>query len=938
MGKQLAAHERAAPLSKKRKKKWKKEKNESACIWIREKTELVAKSLRRREGREGLSLFLSIYLSPSLLGRGDQPTMLGVVNMLKGGGGVAASSPKQGNEISAWGFAGFRDEDEVSSHDSLELLNSKKSKKGKGKKREGKKKGTRGLPDSPPRPKRPTTTRVSLLERAGMSRTKEFVSKITERERQQKLAGVEDSARRSLHTPESNMGIAILSNITEETNELVRRIEQQKRKMSSQEESIQELLESLDRRREVLRKLNNQSKQTLMKRKADGTRKNAHLVKCDNLVLRINQSKAKERMFRKKVNAAREALLDGTRLEKELKKNHMELHAEKINSINNLKIFQQKQNAIREKMKQVRSQAEARLKDIKDEWHALGVFAEANTERERERVWKEKKDREVFLEAEEKKKKEEANNKLMNLSPFGMFDKSKNPTMQAIAAQHHIKEQREQNAKTQREKGGQPSGGAVEQMGGIAALLGAFGAVSKQSASGERRLSQRSGSFLLADGHRNSMDLSNVALAGNMTVNEEKEMKKSILADRWQMAKGHAQIQSITKQTQALENGFQVIREKTGIETPKVMVKTFLEKEEEIFRLFTHVNLLSEQIEEIEAQLESEREEIEKYRGKANESSVGRSILKQLDERLVRLEAKTRMHEAIGEKASTIIEKVKSSIASLFVRIGCDTKLIEDFCYSRGLGASLSAPCADGSATAAPTEGETKKAEQEGSKEQEEQQPVDPKDKIKAFLNNQEPEEGRKSDSSNKSESNGKERQESTANAIAGKSKTAQPINSPMSPNGGRKLPARASAARLTRGASSVGGSAANSPMNKLHKGSTAVWAMRGFKKGMKGFQAGEQVKYDDSAETSERELAITERNLLQYIGVIEQRVSEIRQIHCVVHKQKMSDGKHSKKPKPHALPTTNYDKEDWSDDDEGQIIRPLSHGELLDNVSRDKH
>ena len=57
---------------------------------------------------------------------------------------------------------------------------------------------------------------------------------------------------------------------------------------------------------------------------------------------------------------------------------------------------------------------------------------------------------------------------------------------------------------------------------------------------------------------------------------------------------------SLEEKVNSFHEGFKLIMEKTGVTSPEEMVEKFLKQEDENFRLFSHLNFLSEQIEELE--------------------------------------------------------------------------------------------------------------------------------------------------------------------------------------------------------------------------------------------------------------------------------------------------------------------------------------------------
>ena len=82
---------------------------------------------------------------------------------------------------------------------------------------------------------------------------------------------------------------------------------------------------------------------------------------------------------------------------------------------------------------------------------------------------------------------------------------------------------------------------------------------------------------------------------------------------------------------------FKQIQEATGIGDIEELVNSFMQAEDENFRLFNYVNTLNAEIERLEEQISECKHEIEKYKGSgAANDSQRRKLLKDLEDKLAR--------------------------------------------------------------------------------------------------------------------------------------------------------------------------------------------------------------------------------------------------------------------------------------------------------------
>ena len=83
---------------------------------------------------------------------------------------------------------------------------------------------------------------------------------------------------------------------------------------------------------------------------------------------------------------------------------------------------------------------------------------------------------------------------------------------------------------------------------------------------------------------------------------------------------------------QSYGEAFAKIQQATGITDIDELVTTFINAEDENFRLFNYVNELNQEIEKLEEQISDIKNEIEKYKGQGvNTDNQRKKILKDLE-------------------------------------------------------------------------------------------------------------------------------------------------------------------------------------------------------------------------------------------------------------------------------------------------------------------
>ena len=162
---------------------------------------------------------------------------------------------------------------------------------------------------------------------------------------------------------------------------------------------------------------------------------------------------------------------------------------------------------------------------------------------------------------------------------------------------------------------------------------------------------------------------------GNLNMEQEKALKKKIAKGAWAIGKDKAQIHLSQEKVAAYEEAFAKIQTKTGITDMDELVEKFIEAEEKNFSMYNYVNQLSAEVEKLEASITDIRNEIAKYRGQgANSDNQRKRILRELEERLKKTEAKAETYDHKYEQSMRAINLLKATVQNLFNKIGCNTE------------------------------------------------------------------------------------------------------------------------------------------------------------------------------------------------------------------------------------------------------------------------
>lgn len=160
-----------------------------------------------------------------------------------------------------------------------------------------------------------------------------------------------------------------------------------------------------------------------------------------------------------------------------------------------------------------------------------------------------------------------------------------------------------------------------------------------------------------------------------IAMEEEARMRRSIAKGAWTIGKGKAQIFLSAEKMQHYEEAFNKIQQTTGVTDIDELVQRFIASEDKNFSLFNYVNELAAEIDNLEQQIQAVKQDIEKYRGQGvNTDNQRKRILRELQQRLERTNAKADNCEKNYEDSVKVLKRLAEGISKLFEGIGCSDK------------------------------------------------------------------------------------------------------------------------------------------------------------------------------------------------------------------------------------------------------------------------
>ncbi|KAL3765624.1 hypothetical protein ACHAW5_008281 [Stephanodiscus triporus] len=136
------------------------------------------------------------------------------------------------------------------------------------------------------------------------------------------------------------------------------------------------------------------------------------------------------------------------------------------------------------------------------------------------------------------------------------------------------------------------------------------------------------------------------------------------------------------KKLKSYEDAFREISAATGISDVDKLVKVFIENEEHNFSLFRYSSEQAAEIERLEEDIQSLREEEMKYKNEASDDRDGsrRDDIVKLQNEISLLDELTKAYESKCDSYQNILEEVKDEIKLLLIRLNCkfDEELTTD--------------------------------------------------------------------------------------------------------------------------------------------------------------------------------------------------------------------------------------------------------------------
>mmetsp|Transcript_73304 Transcript_73304/g.177306 ORF Transcript_73304/g.177306 Transcript_73304/m.177306 type:complete len:548 (+) Transcript_73304:193-1836(+) len=173
---------------------------------------------------------------------------------------------------------------------------------------------------------------------------------------------------------------------------------------------------------------------------------------------------------------------------------------------------------------------------------------------------------------------------------------------------------------------------------------------------------------------------------GDLTIEQERELKRKVAQGAWLIGKDKASIAVSADKVASYEEAFAKIQMATGITDIDSLVDKFIEAEDKNYSLFNYVNQLATEIEKLEGAVSDVHSEIERYKGQGAQSDNQRKrILRELQDRLEKTKNKAESFDSKYQGSMNHINLLKSAIQSIFVKIGCHTPSVAELLGAQGV-------------------------------------------------------------------------------------------------------------------------------------------------------------------------------------------------------------------------------------------------------------
>jgi len=176
---------------------------------------------------------------------------------------------------------------------------------------------------------------------------------------------------------------------------------------------------------------------------------------------------------------------------------------------------------------------------------------------------------------------------------------------------------------------------------------------------------------------------------GGMDLEQEKALKKMIRGGAWVLAGEKTKLAEKKETAESFEDMFLRIQQATKINDIEVLVESFIEAEDRNFSLFNYVNELTMEVEKLEEAIGEHQAELEKeLDDDSNMNTRSKKIIKDLEDKLVKTEAKAEHYEMKLRQTAEEMEIVYNVVESMFSKLGCEQLANTEILGSGGVGES----------------------------------------------------------------------------------------------------------------------------------------------------------------------------------------------------------------------------------------------------------
>ena len=166
-------------------------------------------------------------------------------------------------------------------------------------------------------------------------------------------------------------------------------------------------------------------------------------------------------------------------------------------------------------------------------------------------------------------------------------------------------------------------------------------------------------------------------LAGNLSRAQETTLKNELKASRWDIARETVRLRRGTMQLKTYNEGFKYLKEDTGAASTEDLVNIFIQREEDNFRLYEHVSALGKEIDDLERLASMEQDSLDKYRSCDTGSNASSRILSNLEDRVKTAEGQLEERLKQAEASSALLRATRNAVGVLFSKLKCSSRLVD---------------------------------------------------------------------------------------------------------------------------------------------------------------------------------------------------------------------------------------------------------------------